>query len=71
MMMLAFCKEKTKIIELRSATAGTPIENLAKKNNLNYGVIIVKAIQIRKFSNPNQQGSIQIPIKNLANILER
>jgi Capsular polysaccharide biosynthesis protein len=68
---LAFCKKETQVIELRSSTAGTPIENLAKKNNLNYEAIIVEATQIKKFSTPNQQGSIQVPIKNLTNILER
>ena len=32
---LAFCKSETKVIELRSTNSGTPIENLAKKKNLN------------------------------------
>ena len=67
---LAFCKPETKVIELRSSNAGTPIENLAKKNNLNYNSIIVEAKQIEKFNFPNQQGSIQIPINSLIKVLE-
>ena len=67
---LAFCKPGTKVIELRSSNAGTPIENLAKKNDLNYNSIIVEAKQIEKFNFPNQQGSIQIPINSLIKVLE-
>ena len=68
---LAFSKPETKVIELRSSTAGTPIENLAIKNNLNYSSIIVDAKQIEKFDSPNQQGSIKIPINNLIKIIEK
>tara|TARA_Y100000590_G_scaffold454260_1_gene600723 strand:- start:462 stop:1592 length:1131 start_codon:yes stop_codon:yes gene_type:complete len=64
---LAFCKPGTRVIELKSSTAGIPIENLAKKNELNYSSISVKAKKIEKFNFPNQQGSIEIPI----NILEK
>ena len=46
------------------------IKNLAKKNDLNYNSIIVEATQIDKFSYPNQQGSIQIPISSLIKTLE-
>ena len=67
---LAFCKPGTKVIELKSVDAGTPIENLAIKNDLNYDSIAVEAEQIEKFDFPNQQGSIQIPIKNLIKLLE-
>ena len=67
---LAFCKPGTKVIELRSTNAGTPIENLANKNDLNYKSIIVEATQIDKFDFPNQQGSIQIPISSLIKALE-
>ena len=67
---LAFCKPGTKVIELKSVDAGTPIENLAKKNDLNYDSIAVEAEQIEKFDFPNQQGSIEIPIKNLIKLLE-
>jgi len=67
---LAFCRAGTKVIELRSTHAGTPIENLAKKNNLNYSSIISEARQIYKFNFPNQQGSIQIPISSLVKVLE-
>ena len=38
---MAFCKPGTKVIEFRSSTAGQVIENLAKKNNLNYSSIII------------------------------
>ena len=41
-------------------------ENLAKKNNLNYTSIAVKAEQ----SSPNQQGYIHIPINSLKKTLE-
>tara|TARA_Y100000590_G_scaffold443256_1_gene572436 strand:- start:2794 stop:3921 length:1128 start_codon:yes stop_codon:yes gene_type:complete len=68
---LAFCKPGTKVIELRSVDAGTPIENLAKKNDLKYSSITVEAKQIKKFDYPNQQGSIQIPINNLISELEK
>ena len=33
---IVFCKPGTKVIELRSSYAGPVIENLAKKNDLNY-----------------------------------
>ena len=62
---IVFCKPKTKIIELRGAHAGNPIENLAKKNDLNYDSIIVKAKQ----SSPNQQGAINIPVDKLNELL--
>ena len=67
---LAFCKPGTKVIELRSASAGTPIENLAKKNNLNYSSIIANAKKVENFGVPNQQGSIKIPISILSKKLE-
>ena len=67
---LAFCRPGTKVVELKSVNAGTPIENLAIKNDLNYNSIAVEAKQIEKFDFPNQQGSIQIPIKNLIKLLE-
>ncbi|MDA9676730.1 glycosyltransferase family 61 protein [bacterium] len=65
-----FCRPETKIIELKSSTAGVPIENLAKKNNLNYKSIEVKAKQIENFDYPNQQGAIQIPINELSKVLK-
>jgi len=67
---LVFCKPGTKIVELRSSNAGPVIENLAKKNNLNYNSIISEAKQIQKFDFPNQQGSIQIPINSLLKALD-
>ena len=67
---IIFCKPGTKVIELRSSNAGPVIENLAKKNDLNYHSIIVEAQQIHKFTYPNQQGSLQIPITSLSKVLE-
>jgi len=67
---LAFCRPGTKIIELKSVNAGTPIENLAIKNDLNYDSIAVEAEQLEKYDFPNQQGSIEIPIKDLIKLLE-
>ena len=56
---MAFCKPETKILEFRMEKAGTVIENLAKKNNLNYDSIILK------LDDPNydkQSGHIKIPL---------
>ena len=66
---IVFCKPKTKIIELKSANAGVPIENLAKRNNLNYHSIAIDAKSIHEYGFPNQQGSIEIPINKLTEIL--
>ena len=67
---LVFCKPDTKIIELRSTHAGKPIENLARKNNLNYYSIVSKAEEIINYNFPNQQGEIEVPINSLSKILE-
>ena len=67
---IVFCKPGTKVIELRSYNAGPVIENLAKKNDLNYNSIIAETKQIYKFDFPNQQGSIQVPIQSLRKIME-
>jgi len=64
---LSFCNPGTKIIELRSATAGKMYENLAKKNNLNYKSIIREPINNNFL---NQQGHIRVPINDLAKVLE-
>ena len=63
-------KPKTKIIELKSTYAGTPIENLAKKNNLNCHSISIDAKPIHEYGFPNQQGSIEIPVNELSEILK-
>ena len=65
-----FCKEKTKVIEFRSTNAGPVIENLAKKNDLNYHSIISEPEKISEYNYPNQQGSINIPIDSLKKILQ-
>ena len=67
---LAFCKPGTKVIEFRSSTAGQVIENIAKKNNLNYNSIITEAKHINKYNFPTQQGHVQVPISSLSKILE-
>jgi capsular polysaccharide biosynthesis protein len=66
---LAFCKPGTKIIELKNLTSGNPIKNLSEKNKLNYSSISVQSKQLDKFKNPNQQGSINIDINQLAEML--
>ena len=67
---IAFCNPSTKIIELKGLHAGVAIENLAKKNDLNYYSIACKAKELSKYQGPNQQGQIEVPINNLAKILE-
>ncbi len=67
---LVFCKPNTKVIELRSTNAGAMYENVSKKNNLNYVPIISDAKEIKKFDHPNQQGSIEILVENLAKALK-
>ena len=68
---IVFCKPKTKIIELKSVSAAHAIENLAKKNDLNYISIEAKAKKIYEFEFPNQQGSIHIPISSLIKAIEK
>ena len=67
---ISFCKPGTKIIELKSLTAGDVIKNLALKMKLNYNSIAVVADGVEKFDFPTQQGSIDIPINKLKEILE-
>ena len=67
---IAFCKAKTKVIELRSSDSGTPIENLALKNDLNYNSVTVEAKKTDNFQFPNQQGSIHIQVNNLSKLIE-
>jgi len=67
---LAFCKPGTKVVELTNIDAGTAIENLAKKNDLNYNSITVEATQTNKYNFASQQGHIEIPISSLNKILE-
>lgn len=56
---LSFCRERTKVIEFRTETTGSVIENLAKKNNLEFDSIIcaAKAPEYAK-----QSGHIKIPL---------
>ena len=48
---IVFCRPKTKIIELKSLTAGDAIKNLAIKNDLDYTSVATEAKQIYKFTN--------------------
>ena len=59
-----------KIIELKNKTAADAIKNLAKSNDLNYTSIEAEAKEIYMFKYPNQQGSIQIPLDSLINVIE-
>jgi len=67
---LAFCKSGTKIIELKSSTAGLVIENLAKKINLDYNSIVSEAEHTIQYGFPTQQGHIKVPVSSLKKILE-
>ena len=55
---------------LTGGGAATDSTSVAIKNDLNYDSIAVEAEQLEKFDFPNQQGSIEIPIKNLIRLLE-
>ena len=61
---LTFCEPGTKILELKSNSAGLMFGNLASKMNLQYQDISVKP---SKYSNNDQQGLITIPL----NLLEK
>ena len=65
-----FCESGTKVIEFRSEGAGTVIENLSQKNNLNYHSIISKSDPLYKFTSPTQQGKIKISIDHLNKIIK-
>jgi capsular polysaccharide biosynthesis protein len=58
---LTFCNPGTRVLELKPDGAGSVIENLAKKIQLNYNDISIKP---NDFSY-NQQGSINIPLSVL------
>ena len=64
---IVFCQPRTKVIELRGSNAGPIIENVAKKNDLNYNSVVIEP---RNSAFPNQQGHIQVPIGKLSKILE-
>ena len=66
----AFCEEGTNVIEFRSNNAGPVIENLSKKNNLNYQSIISESDPIYNFKSPTQQGKIEISINQLNKIIK-
>ena len=65
---LCFCKPKTKIVELRSRSAGKMYENLAKSNSLIYESINCKP---EKFDKQNQFGHIKIKIDELKNTIKK
>jgi len=66
---ITFCEPGTKIIELKSLTAGNAIKNLAEKNKLNYNSIAAEGKESKKNDFPKQQGSIHIPLNRLSKIL--
>jgi len=59
---LVFCKPKTKVIELKSLSAGKVIENLSKKMNLKYSSVASKS-QNKSFK--YQQGNIIVSLDRL------
>ena len=65
---IIFCKEKSKIIEMRSDTAGDVIKNLAISNNLNYHDISVSP---KTINYNNQAGDIEINLNTLNNLLNQ
>ena len=67
---IVFCKPGTKIIELKNLVPANAIKNLAIQNNLNYKKIEIKAEQIYEFEFPNQQGSIEVPVTKLSELIE-
>ena len=64
---IVFAQKNTKIIELKSKTAGKVIENLANSNNLIY-----KSIECEpsSFNLDNQYGHISIPLFSLEKVLK-
>jgi len=68
---VVFCKPGTKIIELRGLSTGDTINNLSKKNNLNYSSIDVESKDVYKFKYPTQHGSIKVPINSLIKVIEK
>jgi hypothetical protein len=68
---ISFCDPGTKIIELRSSTAGDVIKNLANKIDLDYRSVDLIAKEIYKYDFPNQQGSIYVPINNLEKLIKK
>ena len=67
---LSFCNPGIKVIEFRSHSSGSVIENLAKKLDLNYFSLVTKSTEVHKFKSPNQQGKIRVSIRNLIKLLE-
>ena len=64
---IVFAKENTKIVEIKSKTAGAVIKNLAISNNLNYKSIECDS---NEFDLQNQYGHINVPINKLKDTLE-
>ena len=64
---LCFSRTGTKLIELKSNTAGVQYENLAIKNGLIYRSI---SCQPSKFDHKNQLGHINVPIKKLEEFIK-
>jgi len=74
---IVFCKPKTRIIEIKSLSAGSAIGNLAKKNNLNYKSVDVDDKHIHKHDSSTKQrqdvgftANIEIPLDSLNEIFK-
>ena len=74
---IVFCKPETKVIEIKSLSAGSAISNLAKKNDLNYKSIDVDDKYINKHVSSTKQGqdvgftaNLEIPLNSLNEILK-
>ncbi len=65
---LCFCNPDTRVIELKSSSAGLMYENLAKKNKLNYSSL---SCEPYKFDRKNQFGHINVSIKLLNQTLNK
>tara|TARA_B100001123_G_C15260095_1_gene1006278 strand:- start:708 stop:1820 length:1113 start_codon:yes stop_codon:yes gene_type:complete len=65
---LVFCKEGTKVIEIKSKTAGDVIKNLALKNNLNHKSL---NFEPTKHDFADQSGHINVSTSLLSEMLEK
>ena len=65
---LCFCNPGTKVIELKSNTAGKMYENIAVTNSLNYHPL---SCEVEKFGENNQFGHIKVSTKLLEEIIKK
>ena len=64
---ICFCKPGTKVIEITSNTEGKVLENLGKKNELNFKSI---KCEPQEFNLSNQMGHINVSVDHLKKIIE-